>query len=273
MGAQQMGGQMERVAAPVSRRTFMKCLLTAGVFGCAASGVARIAYADGCDAHPVSAHADTHTVAARANGTGVAQARAAEPAAVETAAVAQAALDVPCYLQNPELPTGCESVALTNLLRFWGFSLSKTELAVNWVPRSASDFVYAFLGNPFSEDGGCIMAPGLTDAANDFLESSGSDLRASDISGSSMAELLQYVEQGEPVIVWTTVRMQEPGIVLGESDGYVMRDGSHAVVLCGFDRDAGTVTVADSLDGVVERDAWAFQRIYEVMGSLALVIA
>lgn len=268
MGAQQMGGQMERGAAAVSRRAFLRCLLTAGVFGAAASGVARIAYADVCDAHPTSAHADTHAVAALANGSGVAQARDAEPAAV-----AQVALDVPCYLQNPELPTGCESVALTNLLRFWGFSLSNTELAVNWVPRSTSDFVYTFLGNPFSEDGGCIMAPGLTDAANDFLESSGSDLRASDISESSMAELLEYVEQGEPVIVWTTVGMQEPNIVLGASDGYVMRDGSHAVVLCGFDRDAGTVTVADSLDGVVERDAWAFQRVYEVMGSLALVIA
>ncbi len=30
-------------------------------------------------------------------------------------------VDVPCYSQYPELPTGCESVALTNLLNYYGF--------------------------------------------------------------------------------------------------------------------------------------------------------
>ena len=32
-------------------------------------------------------------------------------------------VDVPCYSQYPELPTGCESVALTNLLNYYGFGL------------------------------------------------------------------------------------------------------------------------------------------------------
>ncbi len=38
-------------------------------------------------------------------------------------------VDVPCYLQYPELPTGCESVALTNLLNYYGFGLGKTIIA------------------------------------------------------------------------------------------------------------------------------------------------
>lgn len=269
MDAMKTTGETGRGSAPISRRAFAKCLLTAGVFGAATSGIARIAYADACEADSHSAHADMLAEDSRAGG----MCAAIEDAALESVAVAQATLDVPCYLQNPELPTGCESVALTNLLRSWDFSLSKTELAVNWVPRSNSDFVYAFLGNPFSEDGGCIMAPGLTDAANGFLEGNGSDLRASDVSGSSMTELLECVEQGRPVVAWTTVEMREPGEVLKANDGYVMRDGSHAVVICGFDRDEGSVTVADSLAGVVARDARRFQRIYELMGSQAVVVA
>ena len=38
-------------------------------------------------------------------------------------------VDVPCYSQYPELPTGCESVALTNLLNYYGFGLGKTIIA------------------------------------------------------------------------------------------------------------------------------------------------
>ena len=38
-------------------------------------------------------------------------------------------VDVPCYSQYPELPTGCESVALTNLLNYYGFGLGKKIIA------------------------------------------------------------------------------------------------------------------------------------------------
>lgn len=39
-------------------------------------------------------------------------------------------LAVPNIMQNPELPTGCESVALTMLLHYWGYdTLEKCEIA------------------------------------------------------------------------------------------------------------------------------------------------
>ena len=51
--------------------------------------------------------------------------RPMEPAAV---------LAVPNILQNPELPTGCESVALTMLLHYWGYdTLGKTEIADHYL--------------------------------------------------------------------------------------------------------------------------------------------
>lgn len=47
-------------------------------------------------------------------------------------------------MQNPELPTGCESVALTNALNYYGFGLGKTVIADAYMPKSSWDFVTAF---------------------------------------------------------------------------------------------------------------------------------
>ena len=59
--------------------------------------------------------------------------RPMEPAAV---------LAVPNILQNPELPTGCESVALTMLLHYWGYdTLGKTEIADHYLSYDTTNFV------------------------------------------------------------------------------------------------------------------------------------
>ena len=56
-------------------------------------------------------------------------------------------VDVPCYSQYPELPTGCEWVALTNLLNYYGFGLGKTIIADYYLPKGSNgNFVTAFDG-------------------------------------------------------------------------------------------------------------------------------
>ena len=63
--------------------------------------------------------------------------RPMEPAAV---------LAVPNILQNPELPTGCESVALTMLLHYWGYdTLGKTEIADHYLSYDTTNFVSSFV--------------------------------------------------------------------------------------------------------------------------------
>ena len=90
-------------------------------------------------------------------------------------------VDVPCYMQYPELPTGCESVALTNLLNYYGFGLSKTTIAGHYLPLSwSNNFVTAFAGDPFTGTGGfngCV-APAIVIAGNNYLSAAGSSLRA-----------------------------------------------------------------------------------------------
>ena len=40
----------------------------------------------------------------------------------------------------------------------------------------------------------------------------------------------------------------------------------HCMVMCGFDKENGTVLIQDPLDGLVERDAETFAKYYEELG-------
>ena len=186
-------------------------------------------------------------------------------------------LNVPCTMQNPELPTGCESVALTNALNYYGFGLGKTVIADAYMPRSSWDFVTTFWGNPHSaSNGNCISAPGLTNTANSFLISSGSSLRAYDVTGTGFYDLYSYLEAGHPVIIWSTIGMQNLGSCYATQayGGRVYRTytNSHTVVLRGFNRSLGTVYIADSLAGYVSNSAQRIASLYSQRGAQAVVI-
>lgn len=186
-------------------------------------------------------------------------------------------LDVPAVQQLPELPAGCESVALVNLLRFYGFDVGKTEIADDWLATSDSDFVNAFLGDPYSVDGGTCMAPGLANAADAYLSAHGSGLRAVDATGSSFSQVLAAVDAGAPVIVWCTVDMEEPGDAYASAyvDGFEYRflQPSHCVVVSGYDLDAGFVYASDSLAGQVAYPLNVFAERYYQLGAQALMLA
>lgn len=180
-------------------------------------------------------------------------------------------------LQNPELPTGCESVALTMVLRYYGFNISKTTIASNYLPLSDSgNFVTAFAGSPFSPDGAGIYAPGLANTANNFLKAKKSSLRAYDVSGMSLKKLYRFLDNNTPVIVWNSMYMRTPVPydrtiqVLGKSWRFYRSE--HCVVLLGYNKKKNQVLVNDSLSGLVWRDASAFERIYNTLGKMAVVI-
>lgn len=47
-------------------------------------------------------------------------------------------VNVTCYSQYPELPTGCESVALANLHNYYGFGLGKTIIVDYYLPKGSN---------------------------------------------------------------------------------------------------------------------------------------
>lgn len=185
-------------------------------------------------------------------------------------------LDMENILQNPELPTGCESVALTMTLNYAGFELDKTTIADDYLIFDDENFAAGYMGNPHSENGAGIFPPGLVDTADRFLVENDSRKRAFDLSGTVFSDLYNYVAENIPVIVWNSMYMEEPvatdEICEYEGEVYQWFRNEHCVVFCGFDREAGTVFIQDPLEGLVERDAAEFEQYYDIIGQYAMII-
>ena len=177
--------------------------------------------------------------------------------------------------QKPQLPTGCESVALTMVLKHLGFNLSKTTIASRYLSKSGSNFVSAFWGSPFSSSGGGIYSPGLTITANKYLKAKKSKLKAYDITGSSLTSLYKYIDNGTPVIVWNSMYMRNPYPVYSyryKGKTWKFFRSEHCVVLCGYDKKEKKFLINDSLSGLVWRKLSSFEKIYNKMGKMAVVI-
>lgn len=185
-------------------------------------------------------------------------------------------LELEIINQYPELPAGCESVSLTMILNYLGYDLDKTHIVDEYLVYSGN-FVMGYCGDPYSyETGGGCYAPGMTITANNFLKSNGSKHIAENITGTDFDTLLEYVAQGHPILIWTTINMAycNKGYYNYDEDGnpYAWDYNEHCVVLTGYDLKAGTVTVYDPIDGIVYRDKEAFEVIYEDMDEMAIII-
>lgn len=188
-------------------------------------------------------------------------------------------VDVPCYSQYPELPTGCESVALTNLLNYYGFGLGKTIIADYYLPKGSNgNFVTAFDGNPRRSSGGLMgcVAPAITIAGNNFLRAAGSGKQAKDVSFSSISSIKNKLTCGQPVEMWNTEWGSWPGGRYAarwyNGHSYGLWGGNHAVVLKGYDDEQGIVYLSDSINGNVTRNAQVFFGTWQQMDSQAVVI-
>ena len=188
-------------------------------------------------------------------------------------------VDVPCYSQYPELPTGCESVALANLLNYYGFGLGKTIIADYYLPKGSNgNFVTAFDGNPRRSSGGLMgcVAPAITIAGNNFLRAAGSGKQAKDVSFSSISSIKNRLTCGQPVEMWNTEWGSWPGGRYAarwyNGHSYGLWGGNHAVVLKGYDDEQGIVYLSDSINGNVTRNAQVFFGTWQQMDSQAVVI-
>ena len=173
--------------------------------------------------------------------------------------------------QNSVLPSGCEIVSLTSILNAMGSSLdAKTIYDGGYVTGDGSnDMVNSYAGDAYSSGAG--MPPIIVEAGNKALADSGiSNWGFSDATGSSIDDLLAYTSRGLPVLVWTTMGMDQP-IYTGEMAGnYPWYSNEHCVVLYGSEGDS--LLVMDPLEGLVERNKADFEQIYNACGNMAAVL-
>lgn len=164
-------------------------------------------------------------------------------------------------MQLPELPTGCEATAIATLLRLNGVDANKTDVA-DAMPKSDTDFVNAFLGDPYSTSGGCCMSLCAVETMRGFLVDT--DLVGCQSEGVPIEEL------PKPCAVWVTVGLADPQGPLGTQGAYSMWYPSHCVVVLAID--GGTAHVIDPLEGRVDYPLDRLSEVYRTLGSQAIYI-
>lgn len=187
----------------------------------------------------------------------------------------EAMLDTEELLQNPELPTGCESVAVTDALLVLGFDLEKTDFAENYL-TFGEDVMWDYVGDPAEEDGAGIFPPGLTNCTNEYLRQQKSDYVAYNTMGVPFEDLFKLIDAGYPVLIWTTMDYELPLLddVAYEYEGeyYFWYQLEHCVMLCGYDLGERTVTINDPLEGIVTLGLEQMEEIYNETGKLSMTI-
>ena len=182
-------------------------------------------------------------------------------------------IDVDELIQYPELPTGCEIVALTMALNAVGCDLDKTEIAENYLVYG--NYVDGFAGDPFSDDGAGMLPIGTVSTVEYYVECTGAKVFAYDASGTSLSDLYKFIDAGCPVLTWTTYYMDDPWFAADYYYGdevYPWYDNEHCVTLCGYDLDGGTVDIADPIQGIVTVNADSFEAIFDEIGSYSVVV-
>ncbi|MBC2324646.1 C39 family peptidase [Listeria booriae] len=131
-----------------------------------------------------------------------------KPATAETKVL----LNVPMIAQRPDLPTGCEIVSLTMVLKYKGAKVDKGKLAKE-MPRHASDTNKGYVGNPYTSKGYTIYPLALMNLTKKYAGT------AVNMTGASNATLEAKLRAGRPIVTW---------VKLG---GFNV----HCVVLTGYD--------------------------------------
>ncbi|MBO4501934.1 MAG: C39 family peptidase, partial [Clostridia bacterium] len=190
-------------------------------------------------------------------------------------------LDVPLICQFPSLPTGCEAVAATMLLNYYGITVDAETVAGEWLdcePYYYKDGVmYApdpeekFVGDPFTSQSYGCFAPVIAKAINENCLA----VRANPLHGLELEELLARVSRGDPVLIWATGQMMEPmqGALwtLPNGEKLQWKRGEHCLVLAGYDTNFVYLNDPDSGERV-RYDKELVRTRYEQMGSWALEI-
>lgn len=200
-------------------------------------------------------------------------------------AIDEVYIDVPTVMQNPELPNGCEITSLTAVLNYKGYNVDKLEMADVHLPKEAfytkdgklfgANPYVAYAGNPREKNGFFSYAPPIIKAANSYLEVVQGEEEPIDISNSTREKIIEYLNQGVPVVIWVTLDLSKPKLNYSWylSDTGEKKDmpvNLHCVVLNGYAGD--NVHVMNPLKGQVEYNADAFFQSYVELGNHALIL-
>jgi len=201
-------------------------------------------------------------------------------------AIKEVFITVPVVMQNPELPNGCEITSLTSVLNYYGYNVSKTVMSDSYLRKQeferrdgklfgANPYI-AFSGNPRSARSGFyVYAPPIVEAADNYLRDAGGNHKTKDISGSIEEKIFEYVNNGIPVVIWTSIdqkpiRFDFSWNLFESGEKFDAALNLHAVVLNGYSGDM--VHVMDPLKGYTSYKSNIFFDVHYSLDGQAMIV-
>lgn len=186
--------------------------------------------------------------------------------------------NVPFINQYPNYPTGCESVALTILLNYYGVAVTPDDI-INKLPKGSVPITkdgklyggnpeVEFIGNPYSLNAYGVYEKPIANVASQYK----SGIKIA--TGTSFEKILEVVKTGKPVMVWTSMYLAVPYISrswIYEPTGETIywKANEHAVVIIGYTEDK--VIISDPIDGKAKYQSKSiFKERYNYYGKKAL---
>ena len=184
----------------------------------------------------------------------------------------------PVYHQYPNYPNGCESIALYNLLRYYGVNVTPESIVEKLKkgdgPYWDGESLYGgnpeieFVGDPRDIHGYGVFQKPILEVANQFKSG------MIDYTGHSFQDVLALVKKGIPVQVWTSIGAEDTEVCArwtytptGETIEWIC--DLHSVVVIGYTDTS--VFVSDSYTGQIEEyNRKQFERMYNLFGKRAL---
>ena len=185
----------------------------------------------------------------------------------------------PTQNQFPEYPTGCETVALYTLLKYYKVNVPLEEL-INKLekgekPYYENETMYGgdpereFLGNPKRKDGYGVYEKPIEKLANYYKPG------IKNITKKPLRKILKLVKKGYPVQVWTSIDAKKPKIAnhtwvdKKTNKKIIWKQPFHSVVIVGYSKDK--IIVADPHEGKIKKyNKKDFKKAYNFFGKRAL---
>lgn len=185
----------------------------------------------------------------------------------------------PTYNQKPDYPTGCESVALYTLLKYYNVDVTIDEiidkLKKGDKPYYEENIMYGgdpereFLGNPKDITGYGVYEKPIEEVANYFKPN------IKNITGTNLDDILKLVNIGYPIQVWTSIDCKTPKIAnhswIDKKTGkkIIWKQPFHSLIIIGYTNQ--NIITSDPYYGQIkEYNKIDFEYAYNFFGKRAL---
>lgn len=167
--------------------------------------------------------------------------------------------------QLSNISTSSEFAASALMLQAYGVEVNENDLA-GAAKYSDDDFVYSYWGELGS---GVIFPPGLVIANNLYLQAMDSNYHTFNLSGESWDTIKDFINQGNPVVVYYTDTNSYPVFTSWELEGYKFYDNEQCVCIYKVDEQGVHVKNPLTAQDEIITEEW-FTMCWNACGSLAI---